>query len=232
MVLHSHFFKNFPQLWSTVKGFHVIVNEAQVDVFLECSCFFCYPTDVGNLVSDSSAFSKSILYIWNFLVETPCQQGQGSRGPGTGASVRTGWKPLALGKWPTASELPSCLKPCHPGTIGELPSRLKPCHPGTVGGMRDSHHGPHRAGSSCKWVYELSHHLWLLRLQCGQGASWWELIANYYLEESGYFIFLLCSVPHSLLSPMFSFLDIYLKGKNNILMYRGFGVSSPDVAVK
>ena len=59
--------KNFPQLWSTVKGFHIVVNEAEVDAFLECSCFFCYPTEVGNLISGSSAFSKSILYIWNFL---------------------------------------------------------------------------------------------------------------------------------------------------------------------
>ena len=92
--------------------------------------------------------------------------------------------------------------------------------------------GPHRAGGSWKRVYKLSNHLWLLRLQCGQGASCWELIANYYLEESGYFIFLLSSAPHSLLSPTFSFLDIYLKGKNDILIYRGFGVSSPDVAVK
>lgn len=66
----------------------------------------------------------------------------------------------------------------------------------------------------------------------GQGASWWELIADYYLEESGYFIFLLSSAPHSLLFPTFSFLDIYLKGKNDILIYRGFGVSSPDVAIK
>ena len=54
-------------LLSTVKDF-CIVNEAKVDVFLECSFFFCYPTDVGNWISGSSAFSKSILYIWNFLV--------------------------------------------------------------------------------------------------------------------------------------------------------------------
>ena len=50
-----------------VKGFSV-VSEAEVDVFLEFSCFFCYPTDVGNLISDSSAFSKSSLNIWKFLV--------------------------------------------------------------------------------------------------------------------------------------------------------------------
>ena len=51
----------------TVKGFG-IVNEAEVDVFLEFSCFFDDPTDVGNLISDSSAFSKSSLNIWKFSV--------------------------------------------------------------------------------------------------------------------------------------------------------------------
>ena len=53
----------------TVKDFSVI-NEAEVDVFLEHSCFFHDPTNVGNLISGSSAFSKSILYIWNFLDHT------------------------------------------------------------------------------------------------------------------------------------------------------------------
>ena len=51
----------------TVKGFSV-VNEAEVEVFLELSCFFCDPTDAGNLISGSSAFSKSSLNIWNFMV--------------------------------------------------------------------------------------------------------------------------------------------------------------------
>ena len=51
----------------TVKGFS-IVNEAEVDVFLELSCFFDDPMDVGNLISGSSAFSKSSMRIWNFLV--------------------------------------------------------------------------------------------------------------------------------------------------------------------
>ena len=51
----------------TVKGFSV-VNEAEVDVFLEISCFFDDPTDVGNLISCSSAFSKSSLNIWKFMV--------------------------------------------------------------------------------------------------------------------------------------------------------------------
>ena len=60
--------KNFPQfvVIHTVKGFSV-VNEAGIDVFLEFSCFFCDPTDVGNLISGSSAFSKSSLDIWEFV---------------------------------------------------------------------------------------------------------------------------------------------------------------------
>ena len=62
-------FKNFPQfvVIHTVKGFG-IVNKAEVDVFLEFSCFFNDPMDVGNLISGSSAFSKSSLNIWKFTV--------------------------------------------------------------------------------------------------------------------------------------------------------------------
>ena len=68
MVWYSHFFKNFPQLVviHTVKGFS-IVNEA-VHGFLELSCFLYDPTDVDNLLSGSSAFSKSGLYTWKFSV--------------------------------------------------------------------------------------------------------------------------------------------------------------------
>jgi len=60
---------NFPQfvLIHTIKGFG-IVNKAEVDVFLELSCCFDYPVDVGNLISGSSAFSKSSLNIWKFTV--------------------------------------------------------------------------------------------------------------------------------------------------------------------
>ena len=60
MAWYSHLLKNFPQsvVIHTVKGFGV-VNEAKIDVFLELSCFFNDPTDVGNLISDSFAFSKS-----------------------------------------------------------------------------------------------------------------------------------------------------------------------------
>ena len=54
----------------TVKDFSLI-NEAEVDVFLEFSCFFYDPTDVGNLISGSSTFSKSDLYIWKFSVHIP-----------------------------------------------------------------------------------------------------------------------------------------------------------------
>ena len=69
MVWYSHLFQNFPQLFviHTVKGFGV-VNKAKVDVFLELSCFFDDPLDVGDLISRSSAFSKSSLNIWKFMV--------------------------------------------------------------------------------------------------------------------------------------------------------------------
>ena len=69
MVWYSHFFRNFPQfaVSHTVKGFS-LVNEAEVDVFLEFACFFYDPVDVGNLTSGSSAFSKSSLNIWKFSV--------------------------------------------------------------------------------------------------------------------------------------------------------------------
>ena len=65
MVWYSHLFQLV--VIHTVKGFS-IVNEAEVDVFLELSCFFDDPTDVGNLISCSSAFSKSSLNIWTFSI--------------------------------------------------------------------------------------------------------------------------------------------------------------------
>ena len=69
MVWYSHLFQNFPLfiVIHTVKGFG-IVNKAEIDVFLELSYFFDDPMDVGNLISGSSAFSKSSLYIWKFSV--------------------------------------------------------------------------------------------------------------------------------------------------------------------
>ena len=69
MVWYSRLVKNLSQfvVIHTVKGFS-IVNEAEINVFLELFCFFYDPTDVGNLISGFSAFSKSSLYIWKFLV--------------------------------------------------------------------------------------------------------------------------------------------------------------------
>ena len=68
-VLYSYLFKNFPQfvVIHTVEGFS-IVSEAEVDVLLEFPCFLYDPKDVGNLISGSSAFSKSSLKIWKFSV--------------------------------------------------------------------------------------------------------------------------------------------------------------------
>ena len=69
MVSCSYLFKNFPQfvVIHTVNSFSK-VNETEVDVFLKNSCFFYDPTDAGNLISGSSAFSKSRLNIWKFSV--------------------------------------------------------------------------------------------------------------------------------------------------------------------
>ena len=69
VVWYSHLFQNFPQciMIHTVKGFR-IVNKAEIDVFLELSCFFHDPADVGNLISGSSAFSKTSLNIWKLLL--------------------------------------------------------------------------------------------------------------------------------------------------------------------
>ena len=92
VVWYSHFLKNFLQfvVIHIVKGFS-IVNEAEVDVFLEFSCFFYDPADVGNLISGSCAFSKPSLYIWKFLVtilEDPKaakeSRGVGEQGRGRG----------------------------------------------------------------------------------------------------------------------------------------------------
>ena len=76
MVWYSHPLKNFPQfiMIHTVKGFG-IVNKAEVDVFLELSCFFDDSVDVGNLISGSSAFSKTSLKIWKFTVHVLLKPG-------------------------------------------------------------------------------------------------------------------------------------------------------------
>ena len=70
MVWYSYLFKSFPQfvMTHTVKGFG-IVNKAEIDIFLELSCFFDDPTGVGSLISGSSAFSKPSLNIWKFSVD-------------------------------------------------------------------------------------------------------------------------------------------------------------------
>ena len=76
MVWDSHLFQNFLQfiVIHTVQGFG-IVNKAEVDVFLELPCFFDDPAAVGNLISDSSAFSKFILSIWKFQVHVLLKPG-------------------------------------------------------------------------------------------------------------------------------------------------------------
>jgi len=76
VVWHSHLLKNFSQfvVVHTVKGFG-IVNKSKVDVFLELSCFFDDPADVGNLISGSPAFSKISLNIWNFMVHVLLKSG-------------------------------------------------------------------------------------------------------------------------------------------------------------
>ena len=76
MVWYSHLLKNFPQfiVIHTVKGFG-IVNKAEIDVFMELSCFFDDPVDVGNLISGSSTFFKTSLNIWNFTVHILLQPG-------------------------------------------------------------------------------------------------------------------------------------------------------------
>ena len=76
MVWYSHLFQNFPQfvVIYTVKGFG-IVNKAEIYVFLELFCFFNDPADVGNLISGSSAFSKSRLNIWKFTIHVLLKPG-------------------------------------------------------------------------------------------------------------------------------------------------------------
>ena len=76
MVWYSHILKSLPQfvVIYTVKGFD-IVNKAEIDVFLELPCFFDDPVDVGNLISGSSAFSKTSFNIWKFSVHVLLKPG-------------------------------------------------------------------------------------------------------------------------------------------------------------
>ena len=76
VVWYAHLFQNFPQfvVIHTVEGFSV-VNKAEIDDFLELSCFFDDPSDVGNLISGSSVFSKTSLNIWNFTIHVLLKPG-------------------------------------------------------------------------------------------------------------------------------------------------------------
>ena len=76
MLRYSHLLKNFPQLVviHKIKGFSIL-NKAEIDIFLELSPFFNDPTDVDNLISGSSAFSKSSLNIWKFTVHILLEPG-------------------------------------------------------------------------------------------------------------------------------------------------------------
>ena len=74
VVWYFHLLKNFPVVIHTVKGFGIF-NKAEVDVFLEISCLFNDPTDVGNLISGSSAFSKSSMNIWKLMVHVLLKPG-------------------------------------------------------------------------------------------------------------------------------------------------------------
>ena len=96
VVWWSHLFQNFPQLIviHTVKGFSV-VNKAEAYVFLELSCFFGDPTDVGNLISGSSAFSKSSLNIWNFMVHILLKPG---------FEINPSWIIIGLPRWQSGKE--------------------------------------------------------------------------------------------------------------------------------
>ena len=91
VVWYSHLFQNFPQFTviHTVKGFG-IVNEAEIDVFLELSYFFDDPADVGSLISGSSAFSETILNIWKFTAHVLLK-------PGLENSERVRWGHKCVG---------------------------------------------------------------------------------------------------------------------------------------
>ena len=100
MLWYSHLFQKFPQfiVIYTVKGFD-IVNQAEIDVFLELSCFFHDPADVGNLVSGSSAFSKTSLISKLLIRERKCLRTQSGEGNGTPLQYSCLENPRDGGAW-------------------------------------------------------------------------------------------------------------------------------------
>ena len=82
MFWYADLFQNFPQfiVIHTVKGFGIF-NKSEIDIFLELSCFFDDPTDVGNLISGFSVFSKTSLNIWKFTVHVLLKSGEGNGKP-------------------------------------------------------------------------------------------------------------------------------------------------------
>ena len=153
VVWYSHIFQNFPQfvVIHTVKGFGV-VNKAEVDVFLEFSCFFDDPTDAGNLISGSSAFSKSSLNIWKFIVHVLLK-------PGLDSWVCSDVCILCL-------VAQSCLTPCDPMDCSPPGSSVYGASPGKNTGV-GCHAFLQRMFSTqvlnpgllhCRWIiYCLSH---------------------------------------------------------------------------
>lgn len=100
------------------------------------------------------------------------------------------------------------------------------CPPGIVGGMKKSHYGTLQSWALPGNDSKLSNHSYFYYSLVVKVLLNGELIPGNHLEENGYFIFLLFSAPHSLLSPSFNFWNIYLEGRNYTLTYWGFAVSS------
>ena len=148
MVWYFHLLKNFPQfiVIHTVKGFG-IVNKAEIGVFLELPCFFDDPEDVGNLISGSSAFSKSSLNIWNFMVKCerkgallspPRSPSNPHRGPCQGKQVQVLTQALKLFAGEEGAGSQDKLGP---------EGRALPAHPSPphLGGLRERRAGTARS---------------------------------------------------------------------------------------
>ena len=127
MVWYSHLFQTFPQfiVIHTVKGFG-IVNKAETNVFVDLSCFFDDPVDVGNLISGSSAFSKTSLNIWKFTVHVLLKPGAQNAGPFFPRDLLTDNNPETVGKtWPGGRD----------GVGGAEPLTLLLSHRGQLWGL-------------------------------------------------------------------------------------------------